>query len=149
MPARFQHLPKLNLTLFAYWGVIHADDPPQILKASAAHPEYHPRARHLVDMSRVTGFAMEPAERLAVQARLLESFPTVPDHTIVVWYAPTDPGRQMAQFVARSWAEAPHVRVVVQDSADGVADVLGLPEPAILALLQDAPPLAVPPLRQG
>ncbi|THD84190.1 hypothetical protein E7811_00035 [Aliigemmobacter aestuarii] len=153
MPVSFLPLPVHGLVLFTYSGHVGMGESMAAITAAARHPAFRPGMRHLVDVSAITGFEKVFPTLLSMQAKVLDDFPVIEEPTIVLWYAPTRIGQEMAQTVAKSWAETAHVRLVVQEDEEGALSILGLRETRISQLLtkagavqpnESAAPVAVP-----
>lgn len=135
MPVTFLPLPDHGLVLFTYSGHVGMGESMAAIAEAARHPAYRPGMRHLVDISAITGFEKVFPALLSMQAKVLDDFPVIAEPTMVLWYAPTRIGQEMAQTVAKSWAETAHVRLVVQEDEEGALSVLGLRETRISQLL--------------
>lgn len=138
MPVTFRLLPHRNLALFTYSGEVTLQESMDVVAAAAAAPGYSPHMRQLCDLAAVTGVERDYAKLLKMQARILEDLLTQDMGTIVVFHAPTDAGRCMAEMARRSWDGLDTVVVLVQETEAGALSILGLPEQRIGDLLVQA-----------
>lgn len=136
MPVRFQIVPQRQLILFSSHGVIALQDSMDIVAEAAAHPDYRPWLRQLCDLSRVTAVERDFPKLLRMQARILEDLDPGAGELVVLFYAPTGPGQEMAHMAQKSWEGLNSVIVRIQDSETAVLDLLGLPETRLDDLLQ-------------
>lgn len=136
MPVTFQILPQRQLILFCYKGLITLQESMDIVAAAAAHPAYRPWMRQLCDLSGVTGVERDFPKLLKMQARILEDLDPGAEDLMVLFYAPTGPGQEMAHMAQKSWEGLNSVIVRIQDSEAAVMDLLGLAEARLEDLLQ-------------
>jgi hypothetical protein len=132
----FHILPQRQLVLFRYSGQVTLQESMDIVAAATAHPDYRPWMRQLCDLSSVTGVEHDFVKLLKMQARILENLAPGADDMMVLFYAPTRPGQEMAHMAQKSWDGLNSVMVQIQDSEAAVLDVLGLAETRLGDLLQ-------------
>ena len=136
MPVTFHILPKRQLILFYYKGLITLQESMDIVAEAASHPDYRPWLRQLCDLSAVTGVERDFPKLLKMQARILEDLDPGAEDLMVLFYAPTAPGQEMAHMAQKSWEGLNSVIVRIQDTEAAVLDLLGLPEQRLSDLLQ-------------
>ncbi|THD84191.1 hypothetical protein E7811_00040 [Aliigemmobacter aestuarii] len=140
MPVTFTILPRHDLVVVTYSGFAGIDETIQRGAECGRHPDFRPTMRHLIDLSRVTGYERDFPKFFAMQARLMEEFPRGPTDQMFVYFAPTRPGQEMVQMVRKSWEGLDWALLVALEDETDVMRVLGLPEDRIGSLLatQDA-----------
>lgn len=135
MPVTYSILPQRNLAVFTYWGEVKLCEPAAVVAAATAHPSYCDGMRQLCDVSRVTAVEHDAPALLKLHAHLADSLLARPHELVVVFYAPTQVGQEIAEMARRSWDGVSSVIVLVMvDEAEALA-VLGLPETSLEALM--------------
>lgn len=134
MPVTFKVLPRRNLVLFTYSGMVGMQESMEVVAAATCHPDYRPTMRQLCDLSRVTGVERDFPALLKMQARIVESLYTPEGELVVLFYAPGRAGREMAQMAHKSWEGLNSVLVLILDREAQALAVFGLPDPSIAAL---------------
>lgn len=137
MSISFRILPELGLVYVRYTGLVMIEDSFRAFAAYMKHPDCRPGQKHLVDLSAVTGFESNFSRILELQAFKADQFVGQPVATLLAYYAPSEPARQMAAFVLRSWDGHDHVVARVLGTEAETLGVLGLSATRIEELLQD------------
>ena len=145
MPIAFRILPELALVHVTYSGVAGLAETIEGTAACAAHPDFRPSHRHLVDLRGIDDFERDLPGFLSMQARVIDHFPIIGDgfHPfMMVMIAPSGPARGMAEQVRRTWEglEGALVRVVVDEAS--ALSVLGLEGRGTAVFEPAAPPTA-------
>ena len=135
MPVSFKILPRRNLVLFRYSGMVTLQESGEIVAKAAAHPDHRAGMRQLCDLSAVTGVERDFPALLRMQARMAEDLHSRSGDLFVVFYAPTPIGQDMAQMARKSWEGLNSVIVLVQNRESDALALLGLPETSLAALL--------------
>jgi hypothetical protein len=135
MPVSFRILPQHALVLVTYSGVAGLQETIERTAECARHPDFDLRFRHLVDVSRITGYERDFPGFFAMQAKVMESYPPQGQDQMFIFLAPTRQGQEMAQMVRRSWDGLDWAIVrVVEDETQAIT-LLGLREQSISGLL--------------
>lgn len=129
MPLRFRIVPEHAVIAVQYHGVAGLAETHAMIVECAAHPDFHPAYRHLVDLRDITDHERDLMGFFTLQARAIDAFPVISDgghgfHMVMI--APAGPPRAMAEMVRRSWDGLDLVRVVIQDSLEDALEVLGI-----------------------
>lgn len=135
MPIAFHVLPHRNLVVARYRGFAGLQETIDTAALCAAHPDFRPTMRHLVDVAEITGYERDFPRYFSMQAAVMEQF-FVPglDH-LFIYLAPTRPGQEMAQMVRRSWDGLDHMVLrIVEHEAQAMA-ILGLKERTLAEVL--------------
>ncbi len=138
MPVTFKIIPKRQLILFTYSGLVTLQESMDIVAQSACDPQYQPWQRHLCDLSAVTEVERDFLRLMQMQAKIAETFQPQAHDRIVLFYAPTKAGQMMAEMARKSWEGLNSVLVMVQHSEAQALAMLDLPEQNLQALLQIA-----------
>lgn len=129
MPLRFRIVPEHAVIVVHYHGVAGLAETHAMIAECAAHPDFHPGFRHLVDLREVTGHERDLMGFFTLQAKAIETFPVVDDqgHGFqMVMIAPTGPSRAMAEMVRRTWDGLDLVLVSIVETPDDALDLLGI-----------------------
>ena len=129
MPISFRIVPEHAVIVVQYRGVAGLAETHAMIAECAAHPDFHPAYRHLVDLRAVTDYDHDLLGFFALQASAIDFFPVISEdgHRFqMVLVAPAGPPRAMAEMVRRSWDGLDLVRVVIQDSLEDALEVLGI-----------------------
>jgi hypothetical protein len=137
MPVAFRILPSRALVLVTYSGVAGLQETIERTAECARHPDFDLRYRHLVDVSRITGYERDFPGFFAMQAKVMESYPPQGQDQIFVFLAPTRQGQEMAQMVRRSWDGLNWAIVRIVEDEGQALDLLGLREHSISELLAE------------
>ena len=131
-------LRQRGLVYIRYSGFAWLDDTIAALDAYAAHPDFRPGQKQLVDMSRVTGIERDYVKFMKLQARKAEVFLSAEAQTLLVCYAPNRMASAMAELMVRSWEPSGAVIPMIQPDEAAALHILGQPEDSFEALLQGA-----------
>ena len=134
VPVSFQIMPERQLILFTYAGHVTLQESMDIVASAAAHPEYRPWMRQLCDLAAVTGVERDFPKLLRMQARIIEDLLPQGQDLLVLFYAPTRAGQEMAHMARKSWEGLNSVMVLIQDQEAAVLDLLGLRETSLQQL---------------
>lgn len=138
MPVSFRILPRRHLILFTYSGMVSLKETMDTVAACARHPDHHPLLTHLCDVSQVTGVERNFPKLLKMQAKISEDLLPLQGERIVLFYAPTRPGQELARMAQKSWEGISPVIVLIHDHEAAVLAYLGLKEKALSALFHMA-----------
>ena len=134
MPATFQILPQHQLALFTYSGFVTLAESLAVVTAYGQDPRSQPWMRQLCDLSAMTGVERNFPELLKMQAKFVETLLPAGRDLLVVFYAPTRAGQELAQMARKSWAGLNAVVVLVHDTEAEVLALLGLREVSLTQL---------------
>lgn len=134
MPVHFKILPQRNLVVFTYFGHVAFQEVSDVVAAAARHPDHRTGMRQLCDVSRVTGVERDFPALMKMQARIAEDLHPQGRETLVLFYAPTPVGKDIAQMARRSWEGLDSVIVLVQEQESEALALFGLPETSLSAL---------------
>lgn len=135
MPAHFTILPQRNLVVFTYSGEVKYQEASDVVAAATAHPDHRAGMRQFCDLSQVTGVEHDFPALMKMQARIAEDLMPKSAELLVLFYAPTPVGQEMARMARRSWEGLNSVIVVVQEHEAEALALFGLPETSVAALL--------------
>lgn len=91
--------------------------------------------RQFCDLSAVTGVERNFPELLKMQAKIVEEMGPAGPELLVMFYAPTRAGQELAQMARKSWEGLDSVIVLIQETEADALAVLGLPETSIADLM--------------
>jgi len=138
MALTFSILPHRNLIVARYQGFAGLAETIEQAGTCAAHPDFDPAMRHLVDLCDLTGYERDFPKYFAMQAKVMEQFLLPGGGHMFVYLAPTRVGQEMAQMVRRSWDGLDHIVVrIVEHEAEALA-ILGLRERKLADVLASA-----------
>ncbi len=138
MSVSFRIIPSIGLVYVRYDGHAKMSDTLQAFASYAQHPEFRPGQKQLVDLSKVTGWDEDYLELMKAQALKAEAFSGNNAQTLIVYHAPTEIGKRLAQLALRSWEPFPSVVPIIQDSEEQALSILGLPQSTLDQLLKHA-----------
>ena len=138
MPFEFTILPKRNLALFTYSGQVSFQESANVVAAAAAHPDHRPSMRQICDVLRVTGVEKNYFGLLKMQAQIVDSLAPKGAERLVIFYAPSKGGQEMAQLARKSWEGLNSVIILVQEDEAATLALIGLPETCLAALREAA-----------
>lgn len=138
MPVSYRILPHRNLVLVTYTGVAGLRETIERTAECASHPDFRPTHRHLVDVSRITGYERDFPGFFAMQAKVMESYPPLGHDQLFLFLAPTRVAQEMAQMVRRSWDGLDWAIVRIVEDEGQALNLLGVAELS-LAQLVSAP----------
>lgn len=138
MPVDVTIFRERGLVYVCYTGFARLDETIAALNAYAAHPDFRPGQKQLVDMRDVTGIERDYVKFMKVQARKADIFMGGDCQTLLVCYAPTKIASEMAELMVRSWEPSGAVIPMVQADEAQALHILGQPERSVSELLQAA-----------
>lgn len=138
MPVSFRILPARGLVYVRCEGEFTVSGAAEAFAAYARHPEMKPDQKHLLDLSRLTGWPRDYAGLMRLHAGQIDVFAHARHEILYVYYAPEGPGRSFARLAMRSWDDTPGVVTALQETEADALHVLGQPERTIGALLEEA-----------
>ena len=138
MPISFQVLKSRALVFVQYDGFARIDDAMTAFADYARHPDCRPGQKQLVDLSKVTGVEKDFTKLMELQAQKADVFMNGSAETLIVYYAPTNKGRAIAQMILRSWEPFNNVVPIVLDDETESLAVLGQTETNFSDLLASA-----------
>ena len=128
MPVTFRILPRRNLVLFTYAGMVGLQESLEAIASCTRDPEYRADMRQLCDLSAVIGVERDFPALLKMQAKMVECLQPAENDLVVLFYAPGQAGQEMAQMARKSWEGLNSVLVLTQDNEAQALAMLGLPE---------------------
>ena len=134
MPLDVRLVPHRNLLVATYLGFAGLQETITASEAISRQPGFHPRMRHLVDLSGLTGYERDFPGFFAMQARLNESFASVPSELVIAFVAPSRIAREMAQMARRGWDGLDLAIIRIFEDEEKALGFLGVPETRIAAL---------------
>lgn len=138
MPVTFRILRDRNLVYIRYAGLTRVDETVRAMAACITHPDFDPRARHIVDMRAVTAFEADYPAFLAMQASATDIYHR-PDHVpFFVYIAPGPVAQSMARLVIRQWQGIPDVVLRLVAAEDEALALLGIAGVTLADLLAPA-----------
>ncbi|MGE4327775.1 MAG: hypothetical protein AB7E21_16970 [Pseudodonghicola sp.] len=138
MSVTYRILPDRGLVYVRYEGFTRLDDTLRIFADYAADPLARPGQKQLVDLSAVTGFEQDFTKLMQVQAQKVDVFAAGGVQTLMVYYAPTPLGRDLAALALRSWEPFDSVVALIQEDEAQSLELLGQRERSFAELLQHA-----------
>lgn len=138
MPVSFRILPERGLVFVRYTGFALLDESNEVFGQYAAHPDFRPGQKQLVDLSGVTGVETDYVKLFALQAKKADVFLGTGAQTLLVYFAPTPIAMDLAESVIRSWEPSGAVIPLIQEDEQEALKLLGQPERSFEDLLQDA-----------
>lgn len=139
MGTRFRILPELGLCYVRFDGLIRASEADAEFTRYTTHPDARPGQKQFVDFSAVTEIEPDYAGLAAHQAHMAAYFLSTTEQTLMVFYAPTEPGRFAAALAVRPWEQVAQVVARVFDDERAALDFLGLEALRLGALLERTP----------
>ena len=138
MPVTFKIFRERGLVFVKYEGFAHLYESFQAFGAYAAHPDFRPGQKQLVDLSGVTGVEKDYVKLFALQARKADVFLGSGAQTLLVYYAPTKLSAGLAESVLKSWEPSGAVIPLVQSDQAEALQILGQPERSFDEFLEAA-----------
>ncbi|NDV98122.1 hypothetical protein G0A00_02315 [Yangia sp. PrR002] len=138
MSVTFRILPKHGLVYASYEGQAYLKETSAALTDYLSHPDFRPGQKHLVDLSRVTGWDGDFVELMKIQARMADAMLGGGAEAMKVYYAPTRISLELARLALQSWDGLDGAVMLVQQSERRSLALLGLAERSFEQLLQDA-----------
>lgn len=123
------------MALFTYSGFITLAEAQAVVAAYAEHPASQRWMRQLCDLSAVTGVEHNFLEFLRMQAKFVEALMPIGRDLLVMFYAPTKGGQDLAHMARKSWAGLNSVIVLIQQTEAEALALLGQRETSIAELL--------------
>ncbi|WP_298494339.1 hypothetical protein [uncultured Maritimibacter sp.] len=142
MPGSYRILPRQGIVYVEYHGNASIDDARALLDHYVADPDRRPGQRQLIDLSRVTSWERDFVGLMKYQAESIARIFAPQGTMMMVLYASTPPGVELAQTFVRAWSDIQGVVVTLQTTESEALSVLGQPETRIIDLLEA--PLAAP-----
>ena len=136
MPVTFKILPRRALVVFTYSGMVGLQESLDAIAACVGNPNYRSSMRQLCDLSAVTGVERDFPALLKMQAKMVESLQPAESDLVVLFYAPSRAGQEMAQMARKSWEGLNSVLVLTQDNEAKALALLDLPERSLDALFK-------------
>jgi len=138
MSVTYRILPDRGLVYVRYEGYTRLDDTLALFARYAVDPQMRPGQKQLVDLSAITGFEQDFTKLMQVQAQKVDVFATGGVQTLLVYYAPTPLGRELAGLALRSWEPFDAVIALIQEDEAQSLELLGQREHSFAELLQHA-----------
>lgn len=136
VPVTYRILPSRGLVYVHYEGHASLAETAALLERYIKDPDWRPGQKQLVDLEKVTSHDRDFVALMALQARKVDAFlPAGRTQTLLVYYAPSEAGFEMARLAVAAWRGVSGVVASVQREAAGALDILGQPERDMAALL--------------
>ena len=135
MPVSFRILPERGLVYVRYTGRAAVADSTTAFAQYAAHPDFAPGQKQLVDLSGVTDMERDFPALMAHQAQKAAAFMPAGAQALMVYFAPTEIAQRMARTILRSWDGIDAVAAVLTEDEAQALSILGLPETGFDELL--------------
>lgn len=136
MSVSFQIVPHRGVVYVSYVGTALMKPSAQAFGAYAAHKDFAPGQKQIVDLSQVTGYERDYPRLFDLQMRKAEVFVKQSAQTLIVYFAPHDTALSLASLVARSWESVPGVHPrIVSTCEEDVLHLVGVPERSFSELL--------------
>jgi hypothetical protein len=122
MPLRYDIDSKRRLVLIEYWDHAAIDETIEALGRYAADPRFAPGQIHLFDLTRVTGVETNFPKFMEMQAKAVGHVGVGAMPSMLIYYAPNDVARQMAEMARKSWVglDGPTF-AIIEDEAEALA----------------------------
>ena len=134
MSVSFRIFPDRGLVFVRYDGFARLAGTLAAFAEYARHPDCHPGQKQLVDLSGITGYEADFTKLMEVQANKADVFAAEGVETLMVYFAPGQELRDLAQLVMRSWEPFDSVVALIQDDEAQALELLGQPERSFDAL---------------
>jgi hypothetical protein len=134
MPVTYRIHLDLNAVYVRYSGVALLQDSFVAVGTYLQDPDFRPNQKQFVDLSAVTDFERDYAKLFALQAKKAEAFFRGIE-SLVVYLAPTEVTRAMANLIAQSWKDVGAVVPVVVTTIEDAQTVLGFDAESFEALM--------------
>ncbi|MDP2087431.1 MAG: hypothetical protein Q8K20_19735 [Gemmobacter sp.] len=138
MPVSYKILPKLDLVLVTFSGMVGLQETLLSAGECGRHPDFRPGMKHLFDLTDVTGHERDFPAYFAMQAKVLENLPPTGGDHLLMFLAPTRAGQDMAELVRRTWEGLPRAIVLVHETAAEALATLGLRERSLADVMTSA-----------
>lgn len=139
MAVTYHVLPRHNLAIFAYAGLVTFAESLAAVAAVAQHPQHHDTMRQLCDLSRVTGVERDFPALMQMQAQMVESLKPKQGERFVIFYAPHAAARELSHMARKSWDGLDQVLVREVARESEALALLGVKQKSIAELLLDVP----------
>lgn len=103
LPVSFKILPQRQLIVFTYSGLIGMQELMDCIAACVQHPDYRPWMRQFCDLTDVIGVEQDFPKFLQMMAKIADDLQPTQSDLIVMFYAPTPAGQEMALRARASW----------------------------------------------
>ncbi len=142
MSVSFEILPDRGLVYVRYIGTALVSESARCFGQYAAHKDFAPGQKQLVDLSGVTGYERDYPRIFDLQMRKADVFMDGVTQTLLVYFAPTQTAMSLASLIARSWDGVPGTCPRIVDTCEEDAlRLLGQPESLFAELFQTACPV--------
>ena len=136
MPVKLNVFASRGLVYLRYDGFVKVAEAVASLEDYKAHPDFHPGHKHLADFSRITGFEHDYVKVFALQAEVAAALVRDGYEILLVMLATTDPGREIAHLVRKSWEGVTTVVPITAETEAQALALLGQPESSTSDLLR-------------
>ena len=134
MALTFRIFPERGLVVARYSGVARIDDTMRVFAEYAAHPDFAPGQKQLVDLTDVTAYEKDYVRIMEMQARKADHMNAPGAQSLVVYLAPTPAAQEMTALIMRSWEDVDAIVPVIQHTEAEALAILGQPETTLTAL---------------
>ncbi len=136
MPVSFEIDAKRGIVVVEYSGRAGLDETFEVFGQYAMHPKAASGQVHMMDLSRVTEVEQDFPKFMKFQAQAAEGFGKPVQPSLMVFYCPNPPARQMAEMVRKSWDGLDGLTLaIIEDEAEALA-VAGCTEKSFAELKQ-------------
>lgn len=137
MPLSFRIFPRRGLVVVRYEGEATVAETLKVFGEYAAHPDFAPGQKQLVDLSRLQSYEKNYVRIMQLQAAKADHLNTPGTQSLVVYLAPTPAAQEMTALIMRSWEEIDAIVPVIQHSEAEALAILGQPETTVDMLMGD------------
>ena len=134
MALTFRIFPERGLVVARYAGLARIDDTMRVFAEYAAHPDFAPGQKQLVDLTDVTAYEKDYVRIMEMQARKADHMNVPGAQSLVVYLAPTPAAQEMTALIMRSWEDVDAIVPVIQHTEAEALAILGQPETTLTAL---------------
>ena len=138
MSVTFQVLEEHGLVYVEYGSVANVPDTQAAFSAFMDLAKTHPANKHLVDLSGIEKIEFDVPEFFKLQLKKVEGYLLEELPTLIVYYAPHEKARELAQLCKRSWQMIPSVVTVIVDDEAEALSLLGMSHVSIASMLEPA-----------
>lgn len=135
MPVSFRIFPNRGLVYVRYEGEANFENSSTVFEQYTRHPDCRPGQKQLLDLSRLTGIITSYPDLMKLQARKADLFITGHSETLIVYYAPTEIARRVANIMERTWDNVPGVVPLVVEQEEQALSLLGQTERSLGELM--------------
>ncbi|MEL7092356.1 MAG: hypothetical protein AAFN94_11535 [Pseudomonadota bacterium] len=134
MPLDFRIFPERGLVVVRYEGMARVADTMRVFGEYAAHPDFSPGQKQLVDLTALTDYERDFAAVMELQAAKADHLAGPGAQSLIVYLAPGPVAREMSALITRSWEDVDAVIACILESEAEALEVLGQKERSLAEL---------------